>query len=103
MVGSLRKLISQKLKVQSANQKPWTRIAWPHLFNCEGPITRRRRKGGGKLPHSKLLQRLNANFLKKNDVVVPVILETDVTFIESITALRLKVQFAFRARVLFRV
>src|SRR5437764_5215293 len=48
-----------------------------------------------KLPQNQLLQRLDADFFEKDDVVVAVILQANPAFIRTAAALRLEIEFAF--------
>src|SRR2546430_16833567 len=48
-----------------------------------------------KLPQNQLLQRLDADFLEKDDVVVAVILQANPAFVRTAAALRLEIEFAF--------
>src|SRR5947208_2594353 len=53
--------------------------------------------------NENLMQRLDADFLEKDDVVVAVILEADVTLVGPSAALRFEIEFAFGNGLPFRV
>src|SRR5260370_25505139 len=56
-----------------------------------------------KIWNSKLFQRLNADFLEKDDVVVAVILQADVALDRARAMLRLEIEFALRDGLAFGV
>src|SRR5713101_6801376 len=56
-----------------------------------------------KIWNSKLFQRLNADFLEKDDVVVAVILQADVALERARAMLRLEIEFALRDGLAFGV
>src|SRR6266849_2441364 len=56
-----------------------------------------------KIWNSKLFQRLNADFLEKDDVVIAVILEADVALERARAMLRLEIEFALGDGLAFGV